>query len=420
MIKLIIVADDFTGGLDTGVQFAAKGISTRVVTNPKADYEKAADGSEVLVVVAETRHLPAQQAYDMVYEVVEKAARINIPHIYKKTDSALRGNIGAELSAALKASGRKTLAFLPAMPGIHRTTVRGIQYIDGVPVSKSVFGKDPFDPVTESRVSHVLAQQSDVPTWHATPDRLPDEAGVMIVDAQTDEDLYQAGRKLADQGRLGVMAGCAGFAAVLPDLLGLTKGELPHLPQLDPGLFVLCGSVNPITQHQLDWAENHGFARMHIRPDQKLNADYFNTSEGLVALESWCTANVDAPWLILDANDADPSNAESAQYARERNMNTEDMRQCISGALGRILPRMLACPVNKTLLITGGDTLLQCMNFMGVYEMEPMLEVYPGVVLSRFAAEGKNRYVITKSGGFGKETLLSDLKALLEEKQGKQ
>ena len=35
--KLLVVADDFTGGLDTGVQFARQGIATRVVVNPDAD-----------------------------------------------------------------------------------------------------------------------------------------------------------------------------------------------------------------------------------------------------------------------------------------------------------------------------------------------------------------------------------------------
>ncbi|MBO5536418.1 MAG: hypothetical protein J6B53_13620, partial [Clostridia bacterium] len=38
MIRLIIIADDFTGGLDTGVQFSQKGIRTRVVTDWKTDY----------------------------------------------------------------------------------------------------------------------------------------------------------------------------------------------------------------------------------------------------------------------------------------------------------------------------------------------------------------------------------------------
>ena len=34
MGKLLLIADDFTGALDTGVQFAARGAATSVVTDP--------------------------------------------------------------------------------------------------------------------------------------------------------------------------------------------------------------------------------------------------------------------------------------------------------------------------------------------------------------------------------------------------
>ncbi len=413
MIQLFIVADDFTGGLDTGVQFSERGISTKVVTNPDADFEQAAQGCQVLVVVAETRHLPAQEAYQMVHRVVEKAVQLHIPFIYKKTDSALRGNIGAELTAALDASSADTLSFLPALPGSRRVTKDGAHYIDGVPVAESVFGKDPFEPVTKSSVKELIALQSAVPAWNAKPDSIPAEKGILIVDAETDGDLLQAGQTLKEKGLLRVMAGCAGFAAALPELLGLQAEKKERVPLASGGLFVLCGSVNPITQRQLACAEKNGFTRIHIRAEQKLNENYFDTDEGREALAAWRAANEQNPWMILDANDLTDDNAESADYAKQKGMSIEGVRRCISGALGRILPAMLKSKVNKTMLITGGDTLLQCMNRMWVWEMEPLYQVYPGVVLSRFEAGGEPRYAITKSGGFGEETLLVDLREMI-------
>ena len=71
------------------------------------------------------------------------------------------------------------------------------------------------------------------------------------------------------------------------------------------------------------------------------------------------------------------------------------------------------CPDLGTLLITGGDTLLQCMNRIGIDEMEPIGELYAGVVLSRFTLGGRSRFVISKSGGFGEPTLLCDLLSLI-------
>ena len=56
MVKLLIIADDFTGALDTGVQFAAGGAETRVVTNVEYNFESAGEEVQVLVLDAETRH----------------------------------------------------------------------------------------------------------------------------------------------------------------------------------------------------------------------------------------------------------------------------------------------------------------------------------------------------------------------------
>lgn len=72
---------------------------------------------------------PAAQAYDTVYRLVRWAKEKKIGCIYKKTDSALRGNIGAELSAALAADGGDRLHFVPAFPNLDRVTRGGVHYI---------------------------------------------------------------------------------------------------------------------------------------------------------------------------------------------------------------------------------------------------------------------------------------------------
>ncbi len=139
MLRLLMIADDFTGALDTGVQLAAHGIPTQVVVG-QADL--SACSSTVLVVDTETRHLPAAKAAKAVEELTRSAVENGVGCIYKKTDSALRGNIGAELAALLKASGARNLPFLPAFPQIGRTTEKGVHYINGVPVNESPFGID--------------------------------------------------------------------------------------------------------------------------------------------------------------------------------------------------------------------------------------------------------------------------------------
>lgn len=114
MLLLLILADDFTGALDTGVQFAACGIPTRVVVGEQVDF--AANDAAVLVVDTETRHLPAAEAYAVIAKLTREAMSAGVFSIYKKTDSALRGNIGAELSALLKTSGGAPAAVPAGLP----------------------------------------------------------------------------------------------------------------------------------------------------------------------------------------------------------------------------------------------------------------------------------------------------------------
>lgn len=419
MIQLLMIADDFTGALDAGVQFASHGAKTIVITDTVSQWSQDVQNVDVLVVDAETRHMPAQQAYDTVHRIVTQGVQAGIPHIYKKTDSALRGNIGAELSALLHASGEKQLPFLPAFPQIGRCTKQGVHYIQDLPVAQSVFGKDPFEPVKESRVDKLIATQTQDPVTVLPPldygDALPEQEGILVFDSLSERDLSITAHRLMEGKKLAIMAGCAGFAAMLPQLLGTNAlHHEPVLPKLDSRLLVLCGSVNPITQTQLDHAQASGFLRLRMEPRQKLEPDYWGSDQGRQQLAQWLPLLQQGKHTIIDSNDPG-SNQPTADYAKAQGLTLEDVRLRISGSLGQILKAISQENLPGTLLVTGGDTLMQCMNCMGIHEIEPLCEVEAGVVLSRFQYQGVSRYVISKSGGFGKADLLISLSCMLSE-----
>lgn len=419
MIQLLMIADDFTGALDAGVQFASHGAKTTVITDTISQWSQDVQNVDVLVVDAETRHMPAQQAYDTVHRIVTQGVQAGIPHIYKKTDSALRGNIGAELSALLHASGEKQLPFLPAFPQIGRCTKQGVHYIQDLPVAQSVFGKDPFEPVKESRVDKLIAGQTQDPVTVLPPldygDALPEQEGILVFDSLSERDLSITAHRLMEGKKLAIMAGCAGFAAMLPQLLGTnTLHHEPVLPKLDSRLLVLCGSVNPITQTQLDYAQAAGFLRLRMEPRQKLEPDYWGSDQGRQQLAQWLPLLQQGKHTIIDSNDPG-SNQPTADYAQAQGLTLEDVRLRISGSLGQILKAISQENLPGTLLVTGGDTLMQCMNCMGIHEIEPLCELEAGVVLSRFQYQGVSRYVISKSGGFGKADLLISLSCMLSE-----
>lgn len=406
MVKLLVIADDFTGALDTGVQFAASGAETRVVTNIEYDFSRTGREVQVLVLVAETRHVKWEEAYRMVYGIAKRACESGIPYLYKKTDSALRGNIGSELKAVLDAAGKHTLHFLPAFPRMNRVTRNGIHYIDGSPVHESVFGKDPFEPVTCSYIPDIMRGEVSV-TVVESMDGWERQNGVMVYDASTDEELMSIGSFLKEKGELGLIAGCAGFAAVLPQLLGLS-GKRRERISLDKKLLVACGSVNPITVRQLDYAERAGMKRIRLTPEQKLEKDYLESEEGNRALEEWTKTALEEECCIFDTNDL-PGCRAACEYAGSHGLSLDELRVRIADTLGRVVEHLVRAGVKSTMLLTGGDTLMGFMRHIGCDEIVPVCEMAPGTVLSQMDIDGRTYSIISKSGGFGEEKLIAEL-----------
>lgn len=406
MVKLLVIADDFTGALDTGVQFAASGAETRVVTNIEYDFSRTGREVQVLVLVAETRHVKWEEAYRMVYGIAKRACESGIPYLYKKTDSALRGNIGSELKAVLDAAGKHTLHFLPAFPRMNRVTRNGIHYIDGSPVHESVFGKDPFEPVTCSYIPDMMRGEVPV-TVVESMDGWERQNGVMVYDASTDEELMSIGSFLKEKGELGLTAGCAGFAAVLPQLLGLS-GKRRERISLDKMFLVACGSVNPITVRQLDYAERAGMKRIRLTPEQKLEKDYLESEEGNRALEEWTKTALEEECCIFDTNDL-PGCRAACEYAGSHGLSLDELRVRIADTLGRVVEHLVRAGVKSTMLLTGGDTLMGFMRHIGCDEIVPVCEMAPGTVLSQVDIDGRTYSIISKSGGFGEEKLIAEL-----------
>ena len=411
-MKLLIIADDFTGAMDTGVQFAARGASTRVVTDPLYDFTRAPANTQVLVLDAETRHLTPEDAYAVVFRAVKAAQRAGFSYVYKKTDSALRGNVGSELAAVLDAAGSTQIPFIPAFPAMNRITKNGIHYIDGVPVADSVFGSDPFEPVRFSNVRSILAEQTNKPVTVCTKNDASgwNEPGILVFDAQSNEDLHDISHGLGLE-RLRVSAGCAGFAPELAALLKL-DGQTPGIPALIPALFVSCGSVNPVTRSQLATAEENGFERIRLSMHQKLSPMWLDSENCRQTVNDWLERAQKHDRLILDTNDPDGI-FETRQYMELNNLTMQDVRVKISTALGRIMKMLLDGGLNATLMCTGGDTLLALMKAVQVSELTPVCELDPGVVLTYFVYHNRTYHIISKSGGFGAPDLLCRLAALI-------
>lgn len=416
-MKLLVIADDFTGALDTGVQFKAKNTRIRICEGAAEKvFENLPADTQVLIVDAQTRHLPPETAYRRVYEIVRMAKALGVGCIYKKTDSALRGNIGSELTAALDAAGETTLHFVPAFPVMRRVTQGGIHYIDGVPVAQSVFGADAFEPVTNSDVAQIIAQQSPVCVQNVPvgqKERESEDKKIAVYDAQSDAELFQIASQLKTSGKLNLLAGCAGFAGMLPALLDLEQQE-EGLPALAPRLLTLCGSINPITVRQLDRAEACGMARVCLTARQKLTSEWMDAPDGQALLAGWNETLKKTGSFLIDCGPVFDE-AELARCERDYHVRREDLREQISGMMGKILRQMLKFGTPATVLVTGGDTLHAFLQEVGVTELCETRELVPGVVLTKIPYAGRDIALISKSGGFGEPELICKLLDMIKQ-----
>lgn len=144
-----ILADDLTSAADGAGPFVERGLSAVVGRGQLAQQQ-----ASVMAIDSGSRSASQREAAHRAAELTAPLASRDI--LYKTVDSTLRGHISVELEACFKASGRKTLVFAPAFPAAGRTTVGGIQCLDGVPVSDTAYGHDPVHPARHSRLLDLL------------------------------------------------------------------------------------------------------------------------------------------------------------------------------------------------------------------------------------------------------------------------
>ena len=75
MDKLLIIADDFTGALDTGIQFTKMGVRAKIITDYQYDFQDLKEEYRLLVVNTDTRPLSPEEAYQRVFHLASNARK---------------------------------------------------------------------------------------------------------------------------------------------------------------------------------------------------------------------------------------------------------------------------------------------------------------------------------------------------------
>ena len=407
MIRVFIIADDFTGALDTGVQFSNYGVNTVVTSDLEFEFGETTDQIEVLVFNTETRYLNKCEAYEVIKKIALKAKEENIQYIFKKVDSALRGNVASELRALSDVFEDVSIPFIPAYPEQNRFSCEGILHIDSIPVSESVFGQDPYEPVIESHIPSLLLKETDLKTYITKKYEIPPkEERILLIESHSDEEMLSQGNELLMNNALNITVGCAGFGKALANIIykkrTITQNDI-NFP-----LLIVCGSVNPVTKKQIAFAENNGFDRISLTMEQLWDKQYWDTVKGQEDMNQYL--KIEQPLMFETYGDISADKVNGVPEERTK------LRFRIGQSLGYLVKNLMLRSINRTLLFTGGDTLYQSMRVLGITEIKPLKELFPGIVLGSIDFEDKKHYIITKSGGLGNEDLFIKLNELIHNK----
>lgn len=420
MASLLVIADDFTGALDTGVQFSQKGIPTQVLIYKDKGWSKAESNVQALVVDTQSRHLDAEEAYRRVFDVCTQAKEMGVRYFYKKTDSTLRGNIGAELSALMDACNIKSLPFIPAYPEAGRTTKDGYQFVDGVPLDKTVFAHDPLNPIEDAYIPNIIRKQSQKTVYSIgvsdidNASLLNDNQGIIVVDTVDEEDMVQISQSLIKQQGITGVAGCAGFAPYIPQLFSIktdTQSRKKHL--LKKPILVVCGSVNAMSLSQAKYAEKMGIKSRILSPNDLIDSSYLDSLDYQDQVETaQKTLIEDGCYILKTADDKDdiiPIMEETKECTGE------DIYKTITTSVGSMVRDIMKGVEVGTLIIFGGDTALGIMQQLNSTAILPQHEVLPGIPISIMESDIYSGALITKAGGFGKEATLMEIIKYIEE-----
>jgi D-threonate/D-erythronate kinase len=351
-MRIGVLADDLSGGMNIGTEFAGASLPTLLVER-SANLIDVAPHIQVLIINTDTRYLPAQQAHAVNHEAA-RLLRDWVPDIVvKKIDSLLRGSIGNEVDAIAQAFGFDRCLLIAASPKIRRQTIDGYQLIDGVQLNRIQQQLDPSSTVQQTHVPSLLAQQSRQEIIHISSAEIrePDETlqqtlaqanpGLIVADSSEQHELNRV-VAAAHQSGVRFFAGTYGMGEAISCLRPAVRGPV----------LVAAGSLSAAALRQV--------AVLNLQSDCMLIAvpydqSFFERSVeefGRQTLNTLSEALARGSSVILQLSSADAS--QIWKWGRARGYDASAVSARIDALLRYLLQPVL--PHCRGFIATGGST----------------------------------------------------------------
>lgn len=408
-LRIAVIADDLTGAADTGVQFCpAVGpvLLTGAADEQLSDLLAPPAG---LAVSTDSRHADARTAAAAVRRATELIGKLAPETLYKKIDSCLRGNLGAEIDEMLQAAGAGASFVAPAYPEQGRTTVDGIQRIDGIAVADTQIGRDPRCPVRQSHLPTLLSSQSRTKIGQIDLTRLEGPTDLLaaqvqslldhgcrhlVFDAEATEHLDSIAALAYHRFQDILPVGSAGLAGSLARVLGreLPPPQPPQRTAIKTWLFV-CGSTSQVLAQQAALlARATGWHHLAVKTTVLAAAAQPSAKKQANGVAVDHEKGVSLILTIEPLPDSGP---------------TENPDQVVRGLAG-LAAGLLSVVRPDAVFLSGGDTAEAFRRQVGATGLLLREEILPGLVRGELVGGRCDGLpMVTKAGAFGQsETLI--------------
>jgi hypothetical protein len=320
--------------------------------------------TEVWIIVSDSRSLPEKEACLTMDKTAKLLKEMRVKHLFKKIDSALRGHIVPEINVLRNHFPIEKIYILPGNPEAGRIVHYGQYTIDGVPLNKTAFARDPDFPARSCDVREILKLPNALKEY-ITPDLL--EIG--------DYRRYHVEKGVLPAGGSVFFETCMPyyFAKINPPTSANTPLPLTNV-------LMICGSAHENSRRFIDndtYFQHIEIPRREVNPH--LRSDRFRALMArAVEVFNRCGK------LLISVETGDASEATPAQV------------KLLLSNVSQTLIKL--CPV-KELLIEGGATAYACLQARGFSSLIPVEEFARGVVRLKVAGK-ENLHLTIKPGSY--------------------
>lgn len=395
MIKLGVIADDFTGAGDAASFLVKAENKTTLLTDIP---DKDNFDCDCVVVALKVRSVEPATAIEEVKKVMDFFDTIHVEKVYFKYcstfDSTPKGNIGVIMDYLMQRMKASVSILCPSLPINGRTVKNGILYVNGIPLSESPMKDHPLNPMWDSYIPNLMKEQSVYQCHPIKTNELNNislnvlnEKCYYVPDYETEED----GQKIADAFKdLSLYSGGSGLLEYL--VKGEKRQNVKPFDMAEQKAIIVCGSCSKMSNAQVQAYKKTGKGFISINSKDLLNG---KTDSDKIFKE--VIRNLPDTTLVYSDGCEGKLDKDSSSFFEES--------KAIEKVLSEVVRKAKTNGFNK-FIVAGGETSGSAVIKLGYKSFYVGRSVAPGVPILT-PTEDESKRVILKSGNFGDETFFT-------------